>query len=44
MVHLYYSHFSWEHIYTSTVYTNLQMNRSFTHNLIMTSESEYIYA
>jgi len=25
MVHLYYSHISWEeHIYTGTVYTNLQ--------------------
>jgi len=31
-VHLYSSHFSWEHIYTGTVYTNLSMNRlnSFT--------------
>lgn len=46
LVHLYYSHFSWEHIYTGTVYTNLPMNKlkSFTNNLIMTSEQEHIYA
>jgi len=46
-VHLYFSHFSWEHIYTGTVYTtNLSMTRLkqlyLTHNLTVTREPEHI--